>query len=336
MEDAILRELQKISFASFVFHLRATTELYLPPYKGSTLRGAFGTVFKETVCVVDHRDCDRCILKLKCAYPYIFDTPIPESSTRMRKYERAPHPFVIEPPLETRTFYKPGQPLSFGLTLVGKAIDYLPYFIYTFERLGSLRGIGKGRQFGKGKFGIERVCWLDANDTEHQIYDGQKKILANSFKPLTTRDLCSASIPTSNGHALTVNYITPTRITFEHQLHTYPEFHVIVRNLLRRVSNLAYFHCGQELSLDFKGLIQSATEIETRDGEIQWCDWERYSAKQDTTMKLGGFIGPVQYQGEIGGFVCLLTVGEKLHVGKATGFGLGKYEVLQDERKTPD
>jgi hypothetical protein len=98
MEATLLRELQKISFASFHFHLRATTELNLPPYKGSTLRGAFGTVFKDTVCVVEHRDCDRCILKLKCAYPYIFDTPIPEGSERMRKYERAPHPFVIDPP----------------------------------------------------------------------------------------------------------------------------------------------------------------------------------------------------------------------------------------------
>lgn len=64
MRDDLFRELQKISFASFVFHLCATTELFLSPYKGSTLRGAFGTVFKETVCVVDHRDCDRCILKL--------------------------------------------------------------------------------------------------------------------------------------------------------------------------------------------------------------------------------------------------------------------------------
>ena len=67
MGEIPLEELNKISFALFVFHLRATTELYLPPYKGSTLRGAFGIVFKETVCVVDHRDCDRCILRFKCA-----------------------------------------------------------------------------------------------------------------------------------------------------------------------------------------------------------------------------------------------------------------------------
>src|SRR5437773_11304369 len=190
MEDSILRELQKISFASFVFHLCATTELYLPPYKGSTLRGAFGTVFKDTVCVVDHRDCDRCILRLKCAYPYIFDTPIPESSARMRKYERAPHPFVIDPPLETRQFYKARDPLSFGLTLIGKAVDYLPYFIYAFERMGTTRGIGKGRRFGSGRFEIESVDWIDANETGKPVYDGKRKILGNPFKPLNANDLC--------------------------------------------------------------------------------------------------------------------------------------------------
>jgi CRISPR-associated endoribonuclease Cas6 len=323
VEDGLLRELQKISFASFVFHLRATTELLLPPYKGSTLRGAFGTVFKETVCVVEHRDCDRCILKLKCAYPYIFDTPVPEGSARMRRYERAPHPFVIDPPLDTITRYEHGSSLSFGLTLIGKAIDYLPYFIYAFERMGKDRGIGKGRSFGNGRFAVERVDWVDRDGTEKPVYDGERKVLSNSFPPLTIRHLPH----TDNSKLVTVHYLTPTRITFDHQLHTYPEFHVVIRNLLRRLSNLAYFHCGEELKLDFKGIIDSAKQVETKDGQVQWRDWERYSARQDTKMKMGGFVGEVEYSGEISGFVPLLKLGEKVHVGKATGFGLGRYQV---------
>lgn len=35
---------------------------------------AFGHAFKETVCVVEHRDCVRCLLRRRCAYPYIFDS----------------------------------------------------------------------------------------------------------------------------------------------------------------------------------------------------------------------------------------------------------------------
>jgi CRISPR/Cas system endoribonuclease Cas6 (RAMP superfamily) len=57
-------------------------------------------------------------------------------------------------------------------------------------------------------------------------------------------------------------------------------------------------------------------------------DLERYSARQDVKMKMGGFVGEAEYRGEISAFVPLLRLGEKLRVGKATGFGLGRYEIL--------
>ena len=44
-------------------------------------------------------------------------------------------------------------------------------------------------------------------------------------------------------------------------------------------------------------------------------------------MKMGGFGGEVEYRGQILEFVSLLKLGEKVHVGKATGVGLGKYQV---------
>jgi hypothetical protein len=44
-------------------------------------------------------------------------------------------------------------------------------------------------------------------------------------------------------------------------------------------------------------------------------------------MKMGGFVGGVEYRGEISGFLPLLMLGEKVHVGKATGFGLGRYSL---------
>ena len=34
--------------------------------------------------------------------------------------------------------------ISVGLTLIGRATDYLPYFIYALDELGRI-GIGKGR-----------------------------------------------------------------------------------------------------------------------------------------------------------------------------------------------
>ncbi|RRR67439.1 MAG: hypothetical protein EI684_18955 [Candidatus Viridilinea halotolerans] len=41
-----------------------------------------------------------------------------------------PRPFVIEPPLETRTHYRAGEALELTLVLIGRGIDFLPYFTH--------------------------------------------------------------------------------------------------------------------------------------------------------------------------------------------------------------
>src|SRR5712691_4172548 len=170
---SVSEELAAISLLHVRVTLRARDPLQLPLYKGSTLRGGFGSAFKEAVCVVDHRDCTRCLLRSRCAFPYVFDTPVPEEATRLRKYPAAPHPFVFLPPLEEKTLYRPGDALTFDLTLIGKGADFLPYFIYTFERLGERRGLGKGR----GRFSVESVHWLAPEGVPVVIYRGEEQTL---------------------------------------------------------------------------------------------------------------------------------------------------------------
>jgi hypothetical protein len=70
----------------------------------------------------------------------------------MRKYTAAPHPFILESSTNSRKSYQEGEDFSFGLILIGRATDYLPYFIYAFEELGCI-GIGKGR----GKYELREV-----------------------------------------------------------------------------------------------------------------------------------------------------------------------------------
>lgn len=45
-------------------------------------------------------------------------------------------------------------------------------------------------------------------------------------------------------------------------------------------------------------------------------------------MKMGGFIGSITFEGGLESFLPFLLVGEYIHVGKGTSFGLGKYEIL--------
>jgi CRISPR/Cas system endoribonuclease Cas6 (RAMP superfamily) len=53
-------------------------------------------------------------------------------------------------------------------------------------------------------------------------------------------------------------------------------------------------------------------------------------------MKMGGFVGEAEYRAEMAAFVPLLKLGEKVHVGKATGFGLGRYTLQQRAGRASD
>ena len=329
-----------IKTGSFSFNVKALEPIILPPYKGSTLRGGFGYAFKRLVCALKDRECPDCLLKEKCVYSYIFETPPPSDTKVMRKYRTAPHPFIIEPPPEKRRGYKPGDEIHFGLTLIGRAIDYLPYFIYTFDELGKI-GIGKG----KAKYELREVT----NDGK-TIYDSASKTL-KTFNPV----LVSLAVPTleksiSNypplanpqtipplekggqggfqSEQLTLDFLTPTRILYDSHLTLDLEFHILIRNLLRRLSLLYYFHCnGDPSDWDFKGMIEKAKDVRVKKQALKWYDWERYSTRQDTRMKMGGFVGNISFEGNIEPFIQLIKAGEILHVGKGTAFGLGKYRI---------
>ena len=58
-----------------------------------------------------------------------------------------------------------------------------------------------------------------------------------------------------------------------------------------------------------------------------WHDWTRYSQRQQRHMKLGGLMGEVTLGGKTAQYKPLFCLGEYLHVGKGTGFGLGKYRI---------
>jgi hypothetical protein len=320
----VLPGLDSFRVARFTLTLEAKDRLRLPPYKGSVLRGGFGHVFRKVACIARGSECPSCVLKGACPYAYIFETPPPSDSLILRKYPHAPHPFVMEPPLDAATIYEPGASFTFGLVLIGKGIDYLPYFIYAFEELGRL-GLGRDR----ARCSLTEVCGESASPGEktwQAIYRGDQKVLTNGFLVCTGRDAFDDHVHGHDQpHEVTLHLLTPMRLRFDEALANHLDFHVLTRNLLRRLSALSYFHCGRQLDLDFKGLIARAQEVKVEKAELRWVDWTRYSNRQKTKIKMGGLIGQVTYSGPLGEFLPFLRLGELVHLGKGTVFGLGKY-----------
>lgn len=271
-------------------------------------------------CINRAKDCSDCLLKYKCIYSCVFEARPPPDGSHLSKYRSIPRPFVIEPPTEEKQIYRPKESFSFNLILIGKAIEYLPYFIFTFYRLGEI-GLGKDR----GRVELIKVESLK-NEERETIYEGKTQILKNIDARIDLSWIFSGWQQDSN--LLTLRFITPLRIKYQGSYISQPDFHIIFRALLRRLSSLFFFHCGKELDVDYKGLIEEAKKIRLIQAEVRWIDWERYSRRQNQRMKLGGFTGRASYEGDLSKFLAFLKVGEYTHVGKAAVFGLGKYELL--------
>jgi hypothetical protein len=292
--------------------LTALEPARLPRYKGAVVRGGFGLAFRRVSCPFPKRECADCLLNRQCVWSYVFNTPRPEDATVMRKYETIPHPFVIEPPDDDRTRLAPGDRLEFGLVLVGRAIEHVPYFIYAFEQMAE-QGLGPGR----GRFTVSAV-----RQQGTVFFDGKAKTI---IAPLKTSSL--ELTPGQPGTTqVAIRFVTPLRIIYQGKMSRRPQFHVLVRALLRRLGLLAYFH-DQPVELDYRGLIAQAEAVKMVDCTLAGCEWRRYSTRQDRVIEMEGMTGTATYEGNIGPFLPFLRAGEILHIGKGTTFGMGKYQM---------
>ncbi|MCI0662784.1 MAG: CRISPR system precrRNA processing endoribonuclease RAMP protein Cas6 [Acidobacteria bacterium] len=325
-----------LRIARYQVRLRAEGETALPSFLGSTLRGAFGYALKQAVCVMNHRDCGRCLVANQCVYPYVFETPAPPNLSILHNQRNAPHPFIIDPPIYPRRnqadrqrILTAGDELEFGLTIMGRAIGYLPYIVYALHEMAQ-RGIGKGR----AQFALAGVSVHQSTGIRHEIFDDVTQRLdetpdvVSDLSPLIDDRLDQLQARGSDDR-LNIRFITPLRIKVQGDLQPKADFEMLVRNLLRRISLLMIIHGDRQLDLDFKGLLELARAVEVRSSSLHWWDWGRYSARQETVMKLGGFVGEAEFTGDrLQDFLPLIVAGEFLRIGSATSFGLGKYELI--------
>ncbi len=273
------------------------------------------------MCIEREEECIKCGLRHRCIYSYVFETPIVQKvqAGEQSKDEYVPHPFFIEPTLDEKQYYGINDRLDFHLILIGRAVDYIPYFIFAFEEMGRT-GIGKN----KGKYSLEKVISLK-DHRDILIYDG-KSHFKDNFQVIESGDLIQDAAK-FNHREMTLRVLTPVRIKYEGKLPRDIDFEIVIRNLLRRLSRLAEVHCDEKWELDWKGLIEKAKEVKTVRSDLKWHDWERYSERQRTKLKMGGLLGEITFDGDLKEFIPFLVLGEYLHIGKGTVFGLGKYEI---------
>jgi len=300
----------------FQLFIRVTSLMVLPPYKGGVFRGAFGYAFRRIVCAVRNQECPSCILRGKCLYVNLFEPPPPAGFADARKYARAPAPFIIRPPETHRQAFHPGETLEFELILLDPALEALPYFIYTLVEMGK-RGLGRER----GKYQLTRADWLNNGDSL-QVYDGRSQTL----KGVAFEQNHVTQQVEEVASEITLKLITPLRLKQKGRLVTKLVFPLFLERLIERVTLLSAFY-GSGTPAGLQDLQPFSEHVKTTHDGLYWYDWGRYSARQKDYMKLGGLRGEITFEGELSPFMPLLRLGEMVHVGQGTGFGLGGYEV---------
>ncbi|MFQ6098807.1 MAG: CRISPR system precrRNA processing endoribonuclease RAMP protein Cas6 [Armatimonadota bacterium] len=312
-----------LRLARLRFVLAAREDAVLPSRLGSTLRGGFGSSLKRLACSnPTAKTCRVCIVREQCSYAYLFETAPPGSSEVLRLNESVPRPFVIEPPPRVPSMLPEGERLAFDVCLVGRGMNHLPFFVLAFQHLGDA-GIGPRR----ARFSLLEVTRPAAEDDESaRVYDAASGSLKRIEPTLTWSDVAAEAqgLPTDG---CTLQFLSATRLKHAGEFVRRPDFHVLVRGLLRRLSSLLYFHCGERLNADYSGLIERAKKVRVRRADVHWENWLRYSRRQGRAMDLGGFTGTITYEGDIAAFRELLLVGQHIHVGKGCVFGLGRYRL---------
>jgi hypothetical protein len=301
------------------FDFQAIEAIRVPVYSGSAWRGLLGHSLRQTVCVTRQLTCERCLLKGTCAYSVFFESP-PASAESASRYTALPHPFVLDvEPLPERDVTA-GDGLRLGMTLIGPAIDLLPYLIQSMRRAGE-RGIGHGG----GRFALRTVALEQGlgNDTWRCTYDAA----SGEYRRAAGERGAPGPAP---GGALRLDLLTPLRIKRHGRFLGPAELAAadLLRNLTTRLSSVAAWYGDSPDPFDWRLLAAAAREVSMTASELRWLDWTRFSSRQQTTMQMGGLVGVLILDGP--GLAALwpaLWLGQWTHVGKGTSFGLGKYRL---------
>ena len=279
-------------------------------------------MLRHITCVGSSEHCEKqCEFPDRCVYSKCFETPVPVDAPILRGQPFAPHPFVLEPPHTGQLDYAPGDTFTCNLTLIGAAIHLLPWMVFTFDQIGKRR---IGLRDKRGQCQLSKVESLPAHDnhSSQTIYTAETEMLTDDGLILRLDDVMTGAPHVAD--EVELEFLTPTSIKVDGKWTSALTFEHLVRNLLRRIRFLSYFHCGEDLDVDAPGLIEVSTSV-THDSRLNWLRKDRYSYRTEKSVPMGGFIGKIRFLGELQPFLPFIYLGAYLHIGHHTAFGFGQY-----------
>ena len=297
------------------FHCRAVRPVSFPLHvEGPLLRGAIGRALRALSCTEEKETCDGCAAQ--CTYRFFFDS-VNEGDV-LTGNRNIPRPFVLRPFPRQSKNCRPGELFQFDTVIFGKGISSLPLLI---EAVSEFRRFAAPENFGS--FELEAVH--------------AKSPVTGLRLPITAQSDASRCMETSfsmddfkasDTSGVTIDFITPAIIKDKGVILEAPVFSSIIKRLRDRYSSLSSFYGSGAPDIDYAHFADDAQRVKLVRGEGIAVHAERVSRRSGKTQDMSGFKGRYEFEGPVGEYIPLLSVGQYIHVGKAAAFGNGRFEVI--------
>ena len=312
-----MRDVSALQLRPLRFHLTAAQPIYFPPGKASNiLRGGFGRCFRSIACTPDCTAPPACPFPGQCPYAAIFEPKLEDGPSGLAD---APRPFLFRAPHLDGRRIQPNEPFHFDLHLFDLRPHITAYFISAFQQFAET-GIGPAR----GAARLSSISILDAvRQPVSEIFrDGT--LHANVPFPPVEISLIPQAHPVTT---VAIHFQTPTELRKGQPNTEPPPFSIVLARLRDRISNLLILYGDGQPDFDFAGLTQRAQSVIIERAALTHQETHRYSGRHAGPHPIGGFLGTIQYTGNLTEFLPILKAGEWTGVGRHTVWGNGQFEV---------
>ncbi|MEX1167867.1 MAG: CRISPR system precrRNA processing endoribonuclease RAMP protein Cas6 [Hydrogenophaga sp.] len=282
--------------------VEATRTLAWPHFAGSRIRGAFGRALRQAACITGQPQCDGCAVRAQCAYGVVFDPAAPAQALHPSFQNGLPAYLIQVPPLGARQL-RPGDTVCFSVQLL--AGDQSQHRL------------------------VEHVMPDAVN--HHLFKPGDCTLQAIECRqlPAVSMAIDADAVPTLRN--IQLHWLTPMRLQHLGK----PLFRprdlsaaALIGAAWRRY--LQWCQLTRQTPNPPQPPLDAARQCTLDTQAMHWHDISRYSNTQQKHLPLGGLLGHAVLTGPdsaLKTLLPLLRLGEQLHIGKETVFGLGRYHI---------
>ena len=323
MEIALRRRfhLRNFTLSIFEVELLLKEDVSLPPFKGSAFRGGLAWGVKKASCTEGKKSCSGGSSSNTCAYSYLFESCL-DCEVRTKEI---PRPYLLQLTDGGKVNYFAGETLNFRLVLIGKAVKTLPFILLGLDHF-SVLGLGAKR----AAFAMKGVLAINPLTGEKKpVYTPSDGYKDNIFVLSGVEILKSAGFDFSSltgKKEIELEFLTPTRLAEKGELVKNPLWAPLPA-ALRRLSFLTRYYGEGDFQTDFKTLVTAAEKATLIRENLKWVELMRYSNRRVMNLFISGFVGPAEYDGDIGELLPYLYLARFCHIGKGTVYGLGAYSL---------